>query len=300
MGWYDIVFNPFGFIFTYGHIGYAWGLYRLFTGQLMISTWIICIAVFGLWTGLAVTIGVHRLWTHRAYKARWPLRVFLMIGESMGDYSSIHDWVFTHRVHHKGSDTDADPHNVLRGFTFAHLGWFVKRQHPLVDIESKKIDCKDIHDDPVAEFQHRHFEALRILFAFVFPVALTYYITGDSLLNCILIAYFHRLMNNFHSTGFINSASHLFGDRPYNNKIQSAENHPAAWFAFGEGYHNYHHAYPFDYGIGESGNSTGKWFIDVMRVLGQAYDCKRVTPEMLEQSKERAKLKICEFNTDYL
>jgi stearoyl-CoA desaturase (delta-9 desaturase) len=224
-----------------------------------------------------------------------------MIGQSIGEFGSIHDWVVNHRVHHKCSDTDGDPHNVMRGFTFAHCGWSVRRQHPLVDIESKKIDCKDLHDDPIAEFQHKHFETLRVIFAFVFPVALIYNVTGDSLLNSILMGYYHRLISNFHTINFINSTTHLYGDRPYNSKIQSSENRPAAWFTFGEGYHNYHHAYPFDYGIGESDFSinTGRWFIDLMRVVGLAYDCKRATPEMIAQSKDRAKLKNSDFNTDW-
>ncbi len=69
-----------------------------------------------------MTAGTHRLWTHRSFKARAPLRLFLMLTNCIAAENSIYVWVRDHRVHHKHSETDADPHNSSRGFFFAHVG----------------------------------------------------------------------------------------------------------------------------------------------------------------------------------
>lgn len=73
--------------------------------------------------GFGVTGGVHRLWSHRAYKAKTPLRIILMLCFSLAGQNPIYDWVRDHRVHHKFSETKADPHDSNRGFFFAHVGW---------------------------------------------------------------------------------------------------------------------------------------------------------------------------------
>lgn len=68
-----------------------------------------------------VTAGAHRYWTHRSYKARLPFQIFLMLANCMATENSIYVWSRDHRVHHKFSETDADPHNAKRGFFFAHV-----------------------------------------------------------------------------------------------------------------------------------------------------------------------------------
>jgi stearoyl-CoA desaturase (delta-9 desaturase) len=80
-----------------------------------------------IWSGLGVTAGAHRLWAHRAYKARLPLRIFLALGQSIAGQNCLYIWCRDHRVHHKFSDTDADPHNIYRGVFFSHVGWLVVR-----------------------------------------------------------------------------------------------------------------------------------------------------------------------------
>lgn len=98
-----------------------------------------------------------------------------------------------------------------------------------------------------------------------------------------------RAMMIMHMTAFVNSAAHMFGDKPYNDKLASVENPIVSLFAIGEGYHNYHHAYPYDYATGETGNyfNLSKWFIDFMFVVGQAYNLKQASRETIEKSKKR-------------
>lgn len=77
-----------------------------------------------------ITAGVHRLWSHRAYKARFPLRVFLAFCNSVSYQNSIYEWARDHRVHHKYTETNADPVNSKRGFFFSHVGWLCCKKHP--------------------------------------------------------------------------------------------------------------------------------------------------------------------------
>ena len=88
--------------------------------------------IFGRLSGLGILAGAHRLWAHRSYRARLPLRIVLMLLQTMALQNDIYDWCRDHRVHHKYSDTDADPYNVRRGFFFSHMGWLLVRKHPEV------------------------------------------------------------------------------------------------------------------------------------------------------------------------
>lgn len=94
--------------------------------------WQTLLEAFILWpiSVLGITAGYHRLWSHRAYKANFAYRVLLMIMTCVTNQGSIYHWVRDHRVHHKYSETDADPHNVTRGFFFAHMGWLTIKKHP--------------------------------------------------------------------------------------------------------------------------------------------------------------------------
>lgn len=102
--------------------------------------------------GFGVTGGCHRFWTHRSYKAKLPLRIILALCYSVAGQNTIYDWVRDHRVHHKYSETIADPHNAKRGFWFAHCGWLMMNKHPEVLRKGKQIDMSDILADPVVKF----------------------------------------------------------------------------------------------------------------------------------------------------
>ena len=93
---------------------------------------IIVVDLMGKLGSFGIVAGAHRLWSHRSYRARLPLRIFLMILQTMALQNDIYDWCRDHRVHHKYSDTDADPYNVRRGFFFSHMGWLLVRKHPEV------------------------------------------------------------------------------------------------------------------------------------------------------------------------
>ncbi|KAF6132718.1 stearoyl-CoA desaturase 5 [Phyllostomus discolor] len=108
-----------------------------------------------LLTALGVTAGAHRLWSHRSYKAKLPLRIFLAVANSMAFQNDIFEWSRDHRVHHKYSETDADPHNARRGFFFSHIGWLFVRKHRDVIEKGRKLDITDLLADPVVRFQRK-------------------------------------------------------------------------------------------------------------------------------------------------
>lgn len=97
--------------------------------------------------GFGVTAGLHRLWSHRSYKARPSFRILLWFLACGANQGSIIHWVRDHRAHHKYSDTDADPHNINRGFFFAHMGWLMQAKHPQVTVKGASIPLDDLHGD---------------------------------------------------------------------------------------------------------------------------------------------------------
>jgi stearoyl-CoA desaturase (Delta-9 desaturase) len=237
---------------------------------------------FVLWpiTGNGITGGVHRLWAHRSYKASFPLRVFLMLTNSIANQGSIWHWARDHRVHHKHSETDADPHNAQRGFFFAHMGWLFIKKHPAVIEAGKKLNFDDLASDPVVVFQKVLDPWFALFMCFVFP-GLVCMLWGDNFWNGYWVAGALRYIWVLHCTWMVNSAAHFFGDHPYDPKSWPAENAFVSFLAVGEGWHNWHHKYPFDYAASEFGierqyNPT-KLFIDICVSLGLASDCKRAT-----------------------
>eukprot|EP00957_Ditylum_brightwellii_P128975 9839105-Ditylum_brightwellii.AAC.1 len=112
---------------------------------------------FLLWpiSGFGITVGVHRLWSHRSYEASPIVRLMLMLFNSVANQGSIYHWARDHRVHHKYSETDADPHNATRGFFFAHMGWLFVKKHPDVIKAGRELDFTDLHEDSFVMFQKK-------------------------------------------------------------------------------------------------------------------------------------------------
>lgn len=198
-----------------------------------------------LWpvTGLGITAGVHRLWSHRSYTAGPGLRCLLMLMNSVANQGSIFHWARDHRVHHKYSETTADPHNAQRGFFYAHVGWLLCKKHPDVVIEGKKLDFNDLKRDGFVSFQRKLDPWFTMFMCFLMPGLVASYGWGENMWNAVWVAGFLRYIFVLHSTWLVNSAAHIFGDHPYNEQWP-AENPVVSFFAVGEGWHNWHHTYP--------------------------------------------------------
>lgn len=230
-------------------------------------------------SALGITAGAHRLWSHRTYKARLPLRLFLIIANTMAFQNDVYEWARDHRAHHKFSETHADPHNSRRGFFFSHVGWLLVRKHPAVKEKGGKLDMSDLKAEKLVMFQRRYYKSGLLLMCFILPTLVPWYCWGETFVNSLCVSTFLRYAVVLNATWLVNSAAHLYGYRPYDKNISSRENILVSMGAVGEGFHNYHHAFPYDYSASEYRwhiNFT-TFFIDCMALLGLAYDRKRVS-----------------------
>ncbi|CAG2168268.1 unnamed protein product, partial [Oppiella nova] len=188
------------------------------------------------------------------------------------------------------SETDADPHNANRGFFYAHMGWLFVEPHPeacmtckLHNQYTKNVDLSDLLEDPIVYYQKKFYLPLVIIIWFVIPVLLPCYWWHETFSNSLAIS-----ITRYHASLCIHVA-HLWGIRPYDKNINPAESQSVTWLTIGEGYHNYHHVFPYDYSTGEYGwednfNIT-TLLIDYCARYGLAYDLKKPTPLTIEQTR---------------
>lgn len=270
-------------LFAYLHASAVYGLYLAFVD----TQWrtLLFALLLHLYGGLGITAGAHRMWAHKSYKGKLPLRIILMIFNCVAFQNDIYEWSRDHRAHHKFSETDADPHNAKRGLFFSHMGWLLVRKHPDVREKGGKVDMADLATDPVVMFQRKFYLPLVATFCFLLPTVIPYYFWGESLIVSYYVCAFLRYTITLHSTWLVNSVAHFYGNKPYDKNINPVENKTVAALACGEGWHNYHHTFPYDYKTSELGwriNMT-TMFIDLFAVLGMAYDRKTVPLDLIRR-----------------
>ncbi|PIK46510.1 hypothetical protein BSL78_16637 [Apostichopus japonicus] len=166
-----------------------------------------------------ITAGAHRLWCHRAYTARLPMRLLLALCATLAFQNSLYVWCRDHRAHHKFTDSNADPHNAKRGFFFSHVGWLMVKKHPDVIKRGGGIDCSDLLNDPVVYYQHKYYYQLSLLITFFLPTYLPHYLWGESLWNAFILVAVTRLVVEYNFTWCVNSVAHIWGNRPYDETI---------------------------------------------------------------------------------
>jgi len=229
-------------------------------------------------SALGITAGVHRLWAHRSYKACFAYRFVLMIFNSIANQGTILHWARDHRTHHLYSDTAADPHDANLGFWFSHVGWLVLKKRPEVYKAGREVNCKDLYADPIVMLQKKMDPFWNLLWCFAFPAFMAL-MWGDSMWNGFLLGGILRYCLLLNATWAVNSVVHAWGPKPYNASHRTTENGWISLFAMGEGWHNWHHAFPWDYAASElepvyQWNPT-KVFIDSCAALGLVWDRKR-------------------------
>jgi stearoyl-CoA desaturase (delta-9 desaturase) len=215
---------------------------------------------------MAITAGYHRLIAHRAYQARpWVEAMFLVVGSAAWQGSAL-EWAADHVRHHSYTDTARDPYNIRQGVFHAHVGWLLRKTKP-------SAIPPFLRDDALLQLQHRYYVPLAVVTSFVIPFA----IAG---IGGLLFAGVVRTAVGHHVTWLINSWAHVGDRRPFDPRISASDNWFLAFFTFGEGYHNYHHAFPSDYRNGTTALAwdPSKWLIWSLSKVGAAYDLKRVGP----------------------
>ncbi|KAK3908328.1 Acyl-CoA Delta(11) desaturase [Frankliniella fusca] len=273
-------FNVFWFCVLHAMAAYGFYL-ALTTAKIQTSIFAFCVYYF---SGLGVSAGVHRLWSHKSYKAKLPLRILLTFCNSIAYHNSIWEWARDHRVHHKFTETDADPVNAARGFFFSHVGWLMMKKHPDVRRIGKTVDMSDIEADPCVAFQKKYYVPLVIVCCWTLPTVIPA-LWGESYWNAFFVSGVLRYTLGIHGVGLVNSLAHYYGARPYDKSIMACENVLVSMAALGEGSHNYHHVFPWDYKTDEVGGYATNWtcaFLHLMEKIGWAYDFKTVNKEMIK------------------
>ncbi len=188
---------------------------------------------------LGVTLGYHRLLSHRSFRVpRWLERFFATCGALSCQHGPI-DWIGLHRHHHTFSDTTADHHNSKKGFWWSHMGWMFQ---PIPAMNAVARLSGDLYRDPYYRWLNKYFLLLQI------PLAgLLFYlgtITSANGWSLVLWGIPMRLVLVYHVTWLVNSATHCWGTTDYDSGDNSRNNAWVAALTFGEGWHNNHHAFP--------------------------------------------------------
>jgi stearoyl-CoA desaturase (delta-9 desaturase) len=244
--------------------------------------WIVFIVLMGF-CGMSITAGYHRLWSHKAYKAHPFVRAIFALGGACALQNDVLHWASDHRRHHAHVDNnDKDPYSAGNGFWFSHMGWILR------NYESGKEDfsnVKDLQRDPIVVWQHRHYLSLVLLMNIGLP-ALLGYLNGD-IVGGLLLGGLLRLVLSQHFTWLINSIAHMWGRQPYSDDNSARDNPLLALITYGEGYHNYHHTFQWDYrnGIHWWHYDPTKWFIKLCSFAGLTSDLKRCSPIAIESAK---------------
>ncbi|XP_063545330.1 acyl-CoA Delta(11) desaturase-like [Cydia strobilella] len=274
------------FLHVAAHVSGVYGLYLCFTAAQWKTIF------FGyLWLvlgELGVTAGAHRLWSHRSFKVKPPLEIMLMLMNCIGLQNTATDWVRNHRLHHKHSDTDADPHNSRRGMLFSHIGWLFVRKHPDVKERGKSTDMSDIYSNPVLRFQKKYKVPLIGAMCFALPTIIPT-LWGEDIITAWHVNLL-RFVLNLNNILLVNSIAHKYGTKPYDKTICPTQNTICNMASLGEGFHNYHHTFPWDYRSAELGQNYlnfTKWFIDFFALIGWAYDLKTVPDDIIQRRMKR-------------
>jgi stearoyl-CoA desaturase (delta-9 desaturase) len=249
----------------------------------------LCLTLFFA-IGLSIGSGYHRYFSHRAYECHTAVeRVMLFFG-AMALQNSVLQWARDHREHHRFVDTDRDPYNINRGGFWAHMLWIFYKEGP-----DRNFDAvPDLTRNPRVMWQHRWSRAIGIGFGLGFPT-LVGALFGRPL-GGLLWGGFLRIVLVHHTTFFINSLAHMWGKRPYSTESSARDNWFLAFFTHGEGFHNFHHAFPSDFrnGIRWYHWDPSKWLIQSFRATRLARNLRVTPPPVVEN----AKLKIAAAATE--
>jgi stearoyl-CoA desaturase (delta-9 desaturase) len=241
--------------------------------------------------GFGITVGFHRLFTHRSFKTSSPMRLLWAVLGSMALEGPVIEWVAYHRRHHRFSDCEGDPHSphvghgngivgALRGLFHAHVGWVLFSDIPA---EEERY-APDLIADPVVRFVDRTFvlwAVVGLALPFGLGVALTGSVFGG--LMGLLWGGAVRIFFLHHITFSVNSLCHFFGRRAFATRDHSRNLAWLAPFTFGEAWHNNHHAFPTSarHGLGRAELDPSAALIRLMELAGLAWDVVRIRPERL-------------------
>ncbi len=239
-----------------------------------------------VWTVLTVfsiSAGYHRLFSHRTYEAHPLFRLFLLAFAAGSFQNSALLWAAQHRRHHARTDTDLDPYNARRGLWYSHVGWVVEITDPAI----AETPVPDLEADPLIRWQHKHYVWIGIAMGLVAPMLLGWAF-GD-IWGGLVVGGFIRLVVVYQATFAVNSLSHTYGVQPYSDRNSSRDSLLGALVTMGEGYHNFHHAFPGDYrnGVRMHHFDPTKWIVYSLSFVGMTRKLRRTPPVAVIRAQVR-------------
>ena len=241
--------------------------------------------------GLSITVGYHRLFSHRSHNAKWPLVLFYSIFGAGSFQNSIIEWCSDHRRHHKMTDSEDDPYSASRGFWYSHIGWILLEEENFTNDFS---NVKDLQESKIIMWQHRNIFLIGALSGLILPAIIGLAVGGISgAVGCFVWAGLARVVFVHHGTFLINSAAHIWGTQPYSEENSSRDSFWLAFLTFGEGYHNFHHTFQADYRNGHKWYhmDPSKWWIQSFKYLGLNTDLKSTPKHSIEIAKVNMRFK---------
>lgn len=230
-------------------------------------------------SGLGITVGYHRLFSHRSFECpKWVRACFLIAGGWAMENTALR-WCSDHIRHHAKCDEEQDPYNATLGFWHSHVGWIFRKS---VYREPKYE--KTLRVDPLILWQDKYYLPI-MLSGLILPFLVGFAYDGwMGGLGCFLLAGVFRVFLVLNSTFCINSICHIWGDQPHGTGDSSRDSWFISLLTFGEGYHNYHHQYLRDYRNGPKWYNfdPSKWLIFTLYKLGLAYNLQRKKAEPVE------------------
>ncbi len=251
-------------------------------------------------TGMSITLGYHRLFSHLSFQAKWPVRLFTLVFGACAFENSVLNWASDHRRHHKHTDHDDDPYNIKEGFLWAHIGWILFKVTP----EPPLDNVADLRKDRLVMLQHRTDKLIALVVGLLLPTALGWWHGGaEGAMAGFLVVGALRVFVVQQCTFFINSLCHTIGRQPYSTDCSARDSALMAFLTFGEGYHNYHHRFQHDYrnGVKPWSFDPTKWAIWCLERLGLVSRLRRVPDHQIvlaemQEARRRVEQRMSEIN----
>ena len=246
-------------------------------------------------SGLSITAGYHRLFSHRSHSASWPLRLFYAVFGAAAFQNSAIKWCSDHRRHHLKTDTEEDPYTIMRGFFWAHMGWVM-----ISEKEEKIEHVKDLQADPILVWQDKHIFKIGAFAGIIFPGLIGLLLIGgfSGFLGGLIWGGLVRLVIVHHGTFLINSGAHYWGKQNYSTKNTSRDSPILSLLTFGEGYHNFHHTFQSDYRNGHRWYhwDPTKWWIKIFSFIKITNNLNKVPNWSIENAKMKTSYEHKENN----
>ncbi|MFT4050261.1 MAG: acyl-CoA desaturase [Solirubrobacterales bacterium] len=263
------------------------------------------LAVMYVFTGAGITVGYHRLFTHRSFETKRWIKITLAIAGSMSVQGAPIHWVADHRKHHDFADEEGDPHSphthdhegvkgIFVGWYHSHMGWLFSRD----ERASASRYARDLKNDPDMVWVDKHFFSW-VLLGLAIPFALGFVLGGFSLyagFTAFIWGGLVRIFLQHHATWSVNSICHMYGDQPFEIEDQSTNNWAVAFVALGEGWHHNHHAFPTSARHGLTGRQVDPAYIIIksLEKVGLAWNVRVPSDEALDK-KRRAESGATKF-----